>query len=150
MSDFDMIRELRANDARLRLTEVKEIPALYLPWTQRILNPFPLASSGSTWGDQVQPWPVNVLAFYCSVFVSGTNNGTNFWTISLLNEAGVALASFNTSAIAASTWTRFAVTGGSITQPATTNSVFPLSAIATLSPGSIYIAPAVALLRTGN
>ena len=144
----DMIRLLKMNDARLRLTEVKEIPAIYLPWSQRVLNPFPLASSGFAWGDMTQPWPVNVLAWYTSVFVLTTNNGTNFWTVALQDTNAVSLASFTTSAISANTWTRFAVTG--VTQPGASNGALVITATATLSPGAIFIAPALALLRTGN
>ena len=146
----DMIRLLKQNDERLRQTEVKEVPAIYLPWAQRALNPFPLASSGGVWGDQGQPWAVNVLAFYVSVFVLTTNNATNFWTVTLVNTAAATLATFNTSAIANNTWTRFAVTGGGITQPASTNVSLAVILTATLSPGAIIIDPAVALLRTGN
>lgn len=146
--DSYIIRQLKGLDRRIAQTEVKEVPPLYLPFAQRVLNPFPLASSGAAWGDQGQPWAVNILAFYCSVFVSTTNNATNFWTIVLANAAGVALASFTTAAIAAGAWTRFAVTSG-ITQPATTNPVFVIIPTATLSPGAIHIVPAVALLRTG-
>ena len=86
--------------------ETGDVPAIYLPWTQRILNPFPLASSGVDWGEQGQPWSVRLLAFYCTVYVATTNNGANFWTIQLLDVGLNVLASFTTAAIAANTWTR--------------------------------------------
>jgi hypothetical protein len=38
-----------------------------------------------------------------AVFVSGTNNGSNYWTIQL-DDGATAFASFNTSAAAGSTW----------------------------------------------
>lgn len=133
----------------LEQTQVVERPPLYLPWTQRVLNPFPLASSGAAWGDIAQPWPVNVLAFYCSVLVATTNNATNFWTVSLVDASSTVIASFTTAAIAANTFVRFAVTTG-IVQPATTSPELEIIPTATLSPGAIYIMPAVALLRTGN
>lgn len=140
----------RDSAQRLDQTQTIERAPLYLLWAQRTLNPFPLASSGGVWGDQAQPWAVNILAFYCEVFVLTTNNGTNFWTVELINQNdSLNIASFTTAAIAANTWTRFAVTTG-ITQPASTNVVLSIQLTATLSPGAIYIAPAVALLRTGN
>ncbi len=130
---------------RLRKTDVS---ALYLPWSQRVLNPFPLASSGAGWGDMSMPWSVNVLAFYCSVFVNTTNNGTNFWTVNLKDSVGTVIAALATSAIAANTFVRFAP--GVVAQPASTSPILFIDATATLSPGAIFIFPAVALTRTGN
>lgn len=138
----------RTNARDLEQTQVVERAPLYLPWTQRVLNPFPLASSGAAWGDSAQPWDVNVLAFYASVFVSTTNNATNFWTLELLDTIGTVLASFTTAAIAANTYARLSDT--TITQPASTNVAFRVRPTATLSPGAIFIMPAVALLRAGN
>lgn len=141
-------RQQRDQARKLEQIQVIERPALFLPWTQRVLNPFPLASSGGAWGDTVQPWSVNLLAWYVSVFVNTTNNATNYWTIRLIDQAGTTLASFNTSAIAANTGTRFAITA--ITQPAATNTFIAITATATLSPGAIFIFPALALARQGN
>lgn len=146
MSDIYGQRNLRRG---LEQTRVKEIPALYLPWTQRVLNPFPLASSGGVWGDMAQPWAVNLLAFYVEVFVSTTNNGSNYWELKLINSDNTSdLAVVTTSAIAANAWVRLSQTS-SLTQPASSNPVMSIKATAAGSPGAIYIAPAVALLRTG-
>lgn len=49
-----------------------------------------------------------------SVFVAGTNDGANYWTIQL-DDGATAFASFNTSAGAASTWIARTIT--SFTQP---------------------------------
>ena len=145
----DMLKMLMENDKRLSQTEVKEVPPLYLPWSQRVLNPFPLASSGQSWGDLGQPWAVNVLAFYVTVFVATTNNGTNFWTLNVVaNPSATTIASVSTSAIAANTGVRLSDT--TITQPAASDTWIELQATATLAPGAIYIFPALALLRTGN
>lgn len=143
-----ILKTLYDNNRRLGQTETKEVPALYLPWSQRVLNIFPLASSGAAWGDSAQPWPVNLLAWYVTVFVVTTNNGTNFWTIELRNDANVAIASLSTAAIAANAWTRLSTT--TITQPSASNTVVTIRPIATLSPGAIIIVPTLALLRTGN
>lgn len=133
----------------LEQTRVIERSPLYLPWTQRVLNPFPLASSGNPWGDMGQPWAVSILAFYASVFVVTTNNGTNFWTIDLLDTAtSTVLASVSTAAIAANVYTRLVDT--TVTAPGATNPALFIRPTATLSPGAIYIVPALALLRTGN
>lgn len=133
----------------LEQTQVVERAPLYLPWAQRVLNPFPLASSGGVWGDQALLWSVNVLAFYASVFVSTTNNGTNFWTLDLIaSPSNTIVASVTTAAIAAGAFSR--LSDLTITQPASTDVVLSILATATLAPGAIYIVPSVALLRTGN
>jgi hypothetical protein len=125
-----------------------EVPSLYLPWTQRVLNPFPLASSGLAWGDSCLPWAVRILAFYCSVYVNGVNNGTNYWTLNIVAYPSVtAVASLNTSALAPNTFSR--LSSLTIVQPASTDTWLSLLATITLNPGVIYINPAIALLRTG-
>ncbi len=139
------IQDLQDGHERLRKTDVS---ALYLPWSQRVLNPFPLASSGGVWGDMGMPWEINVIAFYCSVFVVGTNNGTNFWTVRLKDSVGTVISAFATSAIAAGVFVRFPP--GIVAQPASTSPILFIDATATLSPGAIFIFPTVALLRTGN
>lgn len=144
----EMLRILMDNEERLKQTETKEVASLYLPWTQRVINPFPLASSGGAWGDSPQPWAVNLLRFTCSVFVNTTNNATNFWTITLVDTAVTTLATLSTSAMAANTFTRLSTT--TITQPSSSNVDFIILVTATLAPGSIFIVPALALLRTGN
>lgn len=140
------IQTLQDGHERLRKADV---PAFYLPWTQRVLNPFPLASSAVSWGDAGLPWASYILAFYVSVYVNTTNNGTNFWTIALTNHTGVPYTSVTTAAISANTWTRLSVTTG-ITQPGATDPAMEIIPTATLSPGAIYIVPSVALLRIGN
>lgn len=150
MSDPNLIiqRQIQATSDGLERLRKADVPALYLPWAQRVLNGFPLASSGAAWGEQALPWDVTVLAFYCTVFVSTTNNGTNFWTIALVDSSGGAVASVSTAAIAANTWTR--LSDLTITQPASGSPRLVIVPTATLSPGAIFIAPAVALLRMGN
>lgn len=150
MSDSGLIiqRQIQETHATLERLRKADVTPLYLPWHQRALNAFPLASSGGAWGDSPQPWAVNVLIWTCTVIVGTTNNATNFWTLTLTNDAGVTLATLSTAAIAVNTWARLSTT--SITQPSSTNTVFTLIATATLSPGAIAIVPALALLRTGN
>lgn len=148
MSNDALIKTMRASDGRLRQTETREVSPLYLPWAQRALNPFPLASSGGVWGDMGQPWAVNLLRFTVSVFVSTTNNGTNFWTLDLIDPAATLLCQITTAAIAAGTWTR--LSSVLFVQPSAANVVISLRLTATLAPGQIFVAPALALLRTGN
>lgn len=151
MSDpnLDIQRQMLALQNGHEQLRKADVAALYLPWTQRVLNPFPLASSGNPWGDTGQPWATYILAFYVSVFVNTTNSATQFWTIDLLDTAtSTVLASVSTSAMAANTYTR--LSDLTITQPGSTNPALYIRPTATLSPGSVFIAPAVALLRTGN
>jgi hypothetical protein len=118
-----------------------------LPFAQRILNPFPLGSSGSQWGNAPQPWAISIQQIAASVFVDTTNNGSNFWTLTFQDSIGTTLATLSTAAISASTSTR--LTAGSITQPNASSALILLSATATGSPGSIIILPAVSYVRTG-
>lgn len=147
MSDDTLHQQLARDRRRLGRAEVVERPPLYLPIAQRVLNPFPLASSGGVWGDIGQPWPVSLLALYATVYVDTTNSGASYWTVALKDLAGTVLAAFTTASIAANTTTRFAVT--SFTQPAASNMQLYLQLTATGSPGAISLYPSVALLRTG-
>lgn len=147
MSDQATQRELAIIRDQLERLRKSDVNALYLPWSQRVLNPFPLASSGSVWGDVGQAWSVLLVRFTVSVFVSTTNNGTNFWTIDLIDPASTLLCQLTTSAVTASTWTRLSST--LFVQPSATNPTISLRLTATLSPGTIYVAPALAILRTG-
>lgn len=141
-------RQVQALDTQLEGLRKSDTPPLYLPWAQRVLNSFPLASSAASWGESAQPWECYALAWYVSVFVVTTNNGTNFWTLTLRDDAASVLATISTAAIAAGAWTRLSTTA--ITQPSATNTVFTLRPTATLSPGAIFIVPALAILRVGN
>lgn len=150
MSDSNLIlqRQVQGVQADIERLRKADVSPLFLPWHQRVLNAFPLASSGNAWGDSPQPWAVNVLIWTCTVIVGTTNNATNFWTLTLTNDAGVTLATLSTASTAVNTWARLSTT--TITQPSSTNTVFTIIATATLSPGAIAIVPALALLRTGN
>jgi hypothetical protein len=142
-------RQIQALDDQLERLRKADTPPLYLPWVQRSLNPFLLASSGGVWGDSAVPWESYVLAFYCSVFVNTTNSATQYWTIAIFGApSNNAVASVTTQNLAANTFLR--LSDLTITQPASTDTEFYLTATATLSPGSIFIVPAVALLRAGN
>ena len=148
----DIARILMDNEKRLRQTETREVTPIYLPWAQRVLNPFPLASSGGVWGDTAQPWANRPIRFDLEVLVNTTNNGTNFWTLvlSTVTTGGAVntVATLTTSAIAANTPARLSTT--TITLPGATDVWFQLTPTATLAPGAIYIFPALALLRIGN
>ena len=145
MSDMHTQRD---QGRRLEQTQVIERAPLYLPFAQRVLNPFPLASSGGVWGDLGQPWAIQMIRFTVSVFVSTTNNATNFWTLDLIDPSSTLLCQLTTAAITASTWTR--LTSTTFVQPSSSNPTISLRITATLSPGQIFVAPALALLRTGN
>lgn len=142
----DVLRMLYDTDARLKQTETREVPALWLPYAQRALNP---QAAGAALGDFAQPWPMLPQVFSCSVFVTGTNDGGNYWTIDLRDTTGTTIASVNTSAMAANTWARLSDT--SVTQPATTNvELVVVTTITAGAPGTIYVVPGVSAIRTGN
>jgi hypothetical protein len=141
---LDTQRQFRATADRLERLEKPDVYALRLPYAQRVLNPFPLASSGGVPGDFPQSQAIEILAFRVSVLVSTTNTGAAFWTLTLVNTAAVVLASVSTSAIGPNTWAR--LTDTTITQPATTNVDLAIIATATGSPGAIFIVPEVLAL----
>lgn len=139
-------RAQRDVSRRLEQTQVIERPMIYLPYAQRALNP--LAATAAA-GDFAQPWAANFIVFRVTVFVTTTNNGTNFWTVDLQDTLGNVIASVNTSSgVSASTWTRLADT--TVTQPATTNAELSVICTKTLAPGTLYVIPSLAVLRTGN
>jgi len=137
-----MLKLLQDNNTRLKQTETKEIPPLWLPYAQRALNP--LAATAAA-GDFAQPWPILAQVFYVTVFVQTTNNGTNFWTIDLQDTTGTVVATVNTSAIAAGTWARLSDT--TVTASATTNAELSVICTKTLAPGNLFVIPALSVLR---
>lgn len=147
MTDIRIMRRLDDLEAVVDRLKVRESGAIYLSFAQRALNPFPLASSGGVWGDIGQPWNMTVLTFYASVFISTTNDGSNFWTFTLISTAATTVASLSTAAVAANTYTRLSTT--IITQPASSNAAMSLILTATGSPGAIFIVPTLAVARTG-
>lgn len=150
--NLDIQRQMLALQNGHEQLRKADVAALYLPWTQRVLNPFPLASSNTTFADMPQPWSNTPLAFYVSVFVNTTNTGAAFWTVNLqsIDSAGAAttIASVSTAALAPNTPARLSDT--TVTASATTDVWYRILPVATGSPGSIFIFPALALLRTGN
>lgn len=140
-SEIAILRRLDALEQELETLRKADSSAIRLPYTQRVLNAFPLASSPGNPGDFAQPTGITILVFRVSVYVVTTNNGTNFWTIALQDTAGSTLASVVTSAASANTWTR--LTDTTITQPGSSNVALSVLATATLSPGAIFIVPEV-------
>lgn len=135
----DLLLHVRQQGRALDQAIVGERPGIRLPYAQRILNPFPLASSGSAAGDFPQSRTVVILAALISVYVATTNNGSNYWTIDVKDLSGTTVASVTTAAIAANVGARLAA--ASITQPVAGNALIFVQATATGSPGSIYIVP---------
>jgi hypothetical protein len=147
-SNLTMQRQLLAlQDGHEHLRKA-DVPPLYPPFIPERVIPIALALSGNTHGYFAQPWAVNVLAFYVTVNVLTTNNGTNFWTIRLRDSAANIVASVDTSALSAGA--AFRLVDTTITQPVAASPFLDVLPIATGSPGSLYLIPAVALLRAGN
>lgn len=149
MSDPNVIMQRQILDlqAALEVLRKADVPPTYLSYAQRAVNPL---TATSTAGDFAQPWQGYFLVFSVSVFVVTTNNGTNFWTIDLVDSAsGSTIATVNTSSgVTASTWTRLADT--TITQPASSNVAMSVVCTKTLTPGNLFVVPGIAVLRTGN
>lgn len=148
MSDpyLSMQRQIQALEDRLEALRKADVPPTFLPYAQRALNS---VAATAAIGDFAQPWEAYFLVFSVTVFVATTNNGTNFWTIDLVDTTGAVIATVNTSAgVTASTWTR--LTDTSVTQPLSTNAELSVIATKTLTPGALFAVPSVSVLRIGN
>ena len=148
MSDpyLTMQRQIQALEDRLEPLRKADITSVNLSYAQRTLNN---VAATAALGDFAQPWEAYYLVFSVSVFVSTTNNGTNFWTLDLQDATGAVIATVNTSSgVTASTWTRLSDT--TVTQPLSTNAVCSLLATKTLTPGNLFAVPSVSVLRIGN
>jgi hypothetical protein len=114
-------------------------------YAQRVLNPFPFASSGASAGEFPQfGTDMIITVFRAAVFVVTTNNATNFWTLTLRDTAAAVLATIDTSAAAANTWVRIAT--AVITQPGASNVVLTVRPTATLTPGAIFVVPEILVI----
>lgn len=141
---LDSARQILAVQQQLESLRKADRPAIRLPYAQRTVNPFPLASSGGATGDFPQSSALTLAAFNVSVLVQTTNSAAQFWTVRLLDSAGSTLATFTTAAIGPATPTRFSTT---ITaQPAASSAYMSITATATLAPGAIFIIPEVLVL----
>lgn len=119
---------------------------LMLPYAQRVLNPIGVATT--TTGEFALWVAMGLVEFRASVYVNGTNNGTNYWTINLLDGTTAAvLATFNTLASAGSTWLRLSTTTFGA-QPAGTVASINVQCVPTLAPGTLFIVPSVAAVIT--
>lgn len=128
------------------------------PWLRaRLWLPLPFTPSGGV----ASPFSANGAAYVapigrdatprrleCGVFPVATNNGTNYWTITLtLQAAGgggtTAQGSVNTSALAAGQWDSSLVLTSFTTSPwpAATYAVAYLSLTKTGTPGTLYLNP---------
>jgi hypothetical protein len=87
---------------------------------------------------------LTVKQFNSFVVVSTTNNGSNYWTLTLYNSAGTAIASLNTSAIVAGANTMLTTTSISPASHGAASTIFfQIGVSKTGSPGSLYMAPEV-------
>ena len=79
--------------------------------------------------------------FGAAVYAYATNNGSNYWTITLVRQSdGVTIATLSTAAISAATWTRLYTT---VSSAVTTSHVaLYVWAAKTGSPGNLIIFPA--------
>ena len=74
---------------------------------------------------------------YVSVYVVTTNNGSNYWTMNLSLDGGATIATINTSAISANTWTKLNTAIGAAVGSATI--FINIAYIKTSSPGTLYV-----------
>lgn len=105
----------------------------------------PLPTGANTSIARWTPWSTTfdlwLDAFYTSTFVNGTNNGTNFWTLTLqkasVTDAKTTIVSLNTSAHTASNWTQVRTSIAAV-YTASGHRELDVQALATLSPGTLF------------
>jgi hypothetical protein len=125
----------------IKLSESSGYPLTYC---QRALNPNTVIGTTYT-GDFGICRPINYfLLFSVSVFVSGTDNGTNFWTLNVRDSGNtITVATVNSSAVAANAWSRlYTTTSSGITFPYNA-AQFLMQLVPTGTPGQIYVLPTI-------
>ena len=141
MSDLDVLRYVGRIDNHAQQMLVVERPGVRLPFAPRATNPIALGASGAILGDF--PWAarsLTVLAINLCVVVTATNNGTNYWTIQICDTYNATTyASVTTAALTPGVWGVLAP--ASLPAIAATEVVLSVRAVATNTPGSIYIVP---------
>jgi hypothetical protein len=82
---------------------------------------------------------------YVSVYVATTNDGSNYWTINLKNQATTTRATVNTSSgVSAGTWTSISDTGLSVSLTVAADKFLYIECVKTGSPGNLSLGcPAV-------
>ena len=85
--------------------------------------------------------------FQCGTFTNATNNGTNYWTVSVNGSDAVSITSVNTSADAAGAWTAHGTTPNARIGAALKD--LELSTTKTGTPGSIYVAASLGYRMVG-
>lgn len=86
---------------------------------------------------------ITLVQWVQTVFVAGTNDGSNYWTFNLIiadvNNSPTTIASFNTSAGSGSVWIKGTVSSFSTNPVTTTYYQIYIQAVKTGTPGSVYI-----------
>lgn len=86
---------------------------------------------------------ITLIQWVTTVFVAGTNDGSNYWTFNLIivdvNNSPTTIASFNTSAGSGSVWIKGTVSSFSVNPVTTTYYQIYIQAVKTGTPGSVYI-----------
>lgn len=134
------IEGLKAELDSLRAIEQEGI---WLPFSAYQLNTYSQSATGLAFALTV-PRDLQLVEWHQSIYVAGTNNGSNYWSVSLKRVSDSAeLSTFNTSAMSAATWTRNSNAGLSI-DVTTAHLGLYISVSKTGSPGNwSMVAPAV-------
>lgn len=121
--------------------------ALPLPFTPSagVLSPF--SANGTPFVAPIG-WDMTPRALYCSVFVLTTNNGSNYWTVTLnIATTGgtiTAQGSVDTSGITAGGWNTLTLSSFVTSPwPAATYAITTLSLTKTGTPGNLFLNPAL-------
>lgn len=123
---------------RQQVEELRSAPqrGLYLPCCPRQLPPI---SASGVYADFPLPKKYGgLLGFGGSVFVSTTNNVSNYWVLDLISvTSGLGVATFNTSLATANTWVKY-FTKTVINAPSATVPVIYVYATKIGSPGVLF------------
>jgi hypothetical protein len=73
------------------------------------------------------------------IYLLGTNNGSNYWTINLVTLFGTTVATMNTSALSGGTGHLISTTSFSPSSVGTSDVILYMSCVKTGSPGGLYV-----------
>lgn len=143
MSEVALLRQIAELERRLARLENHTSPLISLPM-HAFAGTFPMPFT-ITQTPFAVPLPsgraVRLQLWTCPTFVVAPNDGTNYWTVGLINIAATVQASFSTIADTAATWTPHAVLANSFaTIPVPTSAVrLAIVVTKTGAPGGLYI-----------
>ena len=100
---------------------------------------FPISAGASAFSATVGE-SATIKFWHQAWYVAGTNDGSNFWTIGMTNNAGTTMiANWNTASLGSNTWVLKSITGLSVAIGAS-DKMLAINVSKTGNPGNLYLA----------